>query len=916
MRSIRTAALVLSAIVAAACRDDRAPTAPLAPSGVAAANNSISVLGCVDPTLKLFPPTTDGSLSVDEEVLRLIGGAPGFGPGLFVDENRQSALSMWENLKKDKIDSRPLQSHIDNEAKFTLTQLGIGGIQDPDGAGLFNAVTGSIRVLDLIFRCTGTTPQSLPEPPEGFNAEWEIVHQQVETIIQQFTTTGGDVAVAFEGDALPDGTLLVIVGEQPADVQVNTPFPKLSNTVDVAIAGGQATKRLSILICPSPLIEHAVNHRAVIAHQFAAAPADAPVGQGVEYLDPAENGNLACPENVASHWRMEQGFFRQRVAQLATYAKKAWSFVGPKPLYAGHAAIGGTSDLGRLSPMVAVDPFVGTAITDVTIPTTTYGQAIEFTATLRVTEGPAAWVGQPVTASLPGMPLPLTLAALQVTTTLSDGKTQTDAIDENGIASFSFSEVNAGDHTADLTFPATLNLPANAPVFGASSLLDVPFHVNQAPLDVIPADATKVYGDPNPALTGEVQGLQYDDVITATYTTTATQQSDVSTADRTYPIAVAGVTAGTGTLLGNYVYDLGEHSALLSITQRPLGGTAADASRIYGDPNPEFGGTVTNGVSFTDGLVVNYVNTSVTTTPVGPAAAPTDPYVIRATLDGDAAANYINNIADGTLTITPRPLTGVINDQSKTQGQVNPGLTGTINGFVPNDGAIGTITTTALTESPAGTYPITLSLNSTNYVWTGTDGQLTVTAPDVEGFGTATIDGAFATGEWDNARAFPMTVAIPDGEPVPATLYVMNDADNVYFAIRFARSGVNLSQLNQFHFEFDNDNDGAGPEDGDEYLTLFVNAGTPLGTLSDAHRSGGGAEVTNDDTQGSGSFSNTGGFSIYEISQPLNSGESGDFALRAGDAVGFRMLLAIDGANSLYRGPFELYQPITIAGQP
>lgn len=727
MRSIRTAALVLSALVAAACSDNRLPTDPITASGAPPASNSLAITGqCVDVTLKLFRDlnTPANELTVDEEIKLLIAGSATFGPGLFVGDNRQSALTMWENLKKDKLDSRPLQSHINNEANFTLSQLGIGGIQDPDGGGLFNAVTGSIRVLDLIFRCTGTTPTSLPEPPAGFNAEWEIVHQQVSTIIQQFTTTGGDVAVAFDGDALPDGTLLVIVGAQPADVQVNTPFPKLSNTVDVAVAGGRPTKNLSVLVCPSPLIQHVVNHRAVIAHQFAPAPAGSPVGQGVEYLAPAERGNLTCPENVASHWSKEKGFFRQRVAQLATIAQKAWSFVGPKPLYAAHAAIGGITDLGRLSPMVAVDPFVETAITDVIIPETTYGQAIVFTATLRVSAGPAAWVGQPLTASLPGMPLPLTLAALQITTTLSDGKTQTDAIDETGVAHFSFSEVNAGDHTADLAFPTTLNLPANAPLFGGSSLQDVPFHVNQAPLDVVPANATKTYGDANPALTGEVQGLQYDDAITATYATTATQESFISTTDRTYPITAASVAAGAGTLLSNYVYDLAEHTALLSITRRTLGGNAANASRMYGEANPAFTGTVTNQVPapFNDGLTISYVNSSVATTGVGPGEPIADAYLIRSVLGGanGVAENYVDNIGDGTLTITHRVLSG-----GPTQPAADvmygeaiptsfPGALnvagGTGNALVPGDGVTASFVTSAVQGNFVGNYPIALQL--------------------------------------------------------------------------------------------------------------------------------------------------------------------------------------------------------------
>ena len=919
MRRICAAAITLTAIVVAACSGDRTPTAPT--SLAVALANSIATEGCVDRSLTLFrtPETPADELTVDEEVKLLIAGSPTFGPGLYIEDNRQSALSMWENIKNDKLLSRPLQSHIDNETKFTLNQLGIGGIQDPDGAGSFTAVTGSIRVLDLIFRCTGTRPTTVPEPPDGFNAEWAIVRQSFE--IQEFRTNGGNAGVFFEGDAVPDGTLLVLVGEQTEDVQVNSPFPKLSKTIDFALAGGTPTKKLSILVCKEPLASDEASHRGVIAHQKTARQTGDGPGAGVEYLPPAEIDRLACTVDVGSNWRMEKGFLRQRLAQLGSYAQKAWSFIGPKPLYAGHAAIGGSSDfIGGFSPLVAVDPYVETEITDVVIPETTYGQAINFTATLRVKAGPESWIGQPVTASLPGMPTPLTLDSLRITVTLSDGKTQTDTINADGVAEFSFSRVNAGDHLADLDFPETLNLPANAPLFGASSLLDVPFRVNQAPLDVIPAAASKTYGDVNPALTGDVQGEQYDEdsKIVATYTTTATQQSFISTAERTYPITVVSIAPaeGSGVLLSNYVYDLAEHSAFLTINTRTLAGNAAAASRVYGDPNPEFGGVITNPVSLSDGLVVTYTNSSIATTSVGPSTSPTpEAYLIEAVLSGPPLENYVNGITDGVLTITPRPLTGVIDDKSKQQGAVNPGLTGTVNGFVPGDGAIGTVTTTALTDSPIGSYPITLVVNSANYVWQGTDGVLTVVArQDVTGAGTATIDGTLGTGEWDNARTFAVTANLPGDGTTPATLYVMNDGANIYYAIRFQRAGVNLNSTNLFNIEIDTDQSGNASV-GDDYLTTFVSSEFPTGTLSDNHRSAAGVQT--DITHGSGAFRNADGVSVYEFSHPLNSDETGkDVALSPGTATSFLMVLQIDGAVTSFPGAPSNYQPLTIVETP
>ena len=52
---------------------------------------------------------------------------------------------------------------------------------------------------------------------------------------------------------------------------------------------------------------------------------------------------------------------------------------------------------------------------------------------------------------------------------------------------------------------------------------------------VTPADASRQYGDANPALTGTITGLVNNDAITATYTTTAVQSSPVVT----YPITAA-----------------------------------------------------------------------------------------------------------------------------------------------------------------------------------------------------------------------------------------------------------------------------------------------------------------------------------------------------------------------------------------
>ena len=94
----------------------------------------------------------------------------------------------------------------------------------------------------------------------------------------------------------------------------------------------------------------------------------------------------------------------------------------------------------------------------------------------------------------------------------------------------------------------------------------------------------------------------------------------------------------------------------------------------------------------------------------------------------------------GLLTVTPALLTVTADDKSKVSGENNPALTATFNGFV-NDDTQGSavsgspvITTTAITSSPVGSYPITIavgSLTAANYTFGFVDGTLAITPSQV-----------------------------------------------------------------------------------------------------------------------------------------------------------------------------------------
>ena len=85
-----------------------------------------------------------------------------------------------------------------------------------------------------------------------------------------------------------------------------------------------------------------------------------------------------------------------------------------------------------------------------------------------------------------------------------------------------------------------------------------------------------------------------------------------------------------------------------------------------------------------------------------------------------------------TLNVDKAPLTITASDCSKSQGEENPELTVTYNGFVNGDdvsalSTLPTVTTTATTNSPAGTYPITVNgASAANYNITYVNGTLTI----------------------------------------------------------------------------------------------------------------------------------------------------------------------------------------------
>ena len=212
--------------------------------------------------------------------------------------------------------------------------------------------------------------------------------------------------------------------------------------------------------------------------------------------------------------------------------------------------------------------------------------------------------------------------------------------------------------------------------------------VNKPPLTVVIDNATRVYGDPDPAFTGTITGLRGTDVITATYSSPATAGSPVGT----YPI-VPNFIDPAG-VLNNYNLIL--TTGTLTITPAPLSVTADNASRVYGDPNPVFTGAIV-GIKNGDNITATY-------TSVANAASPVGTYPIVANLIDftHKLSNYTVTKTDGVLTITQAPLTVTAADATRLYGDPNPVFTGTLVGIKNADAITATYSSPATVSQRCG----------------------------------------------------------------------------------------------------------------------------------------------------------------------------------------------------------------------
>jgi trimeric autotransporter adhesin len=187
-----------------------------------------------------------------------------------------------------------------------------------------------------------------------------------------------------------------------------------------------------------------------------------------------------------------------------------------------------------------------------------------------------------------------------------------------------------------ITGAGTVVMEADAAANGTYNAADATasIHVNTAPLTVTAANATRAYGAANPTFTGTYAGAVNGDVFTAAGSTTATATSP----NGSYRITPAV----TGTNLADYAVTY--VNGTLTVAQAVLNVGAANATRVYGTPNPAFTGSIAgavNGDQFSESF-----STAVT------QSSSAGTYAIVPAVAGTNLADYTVVVSPGILTVS------------------------------------------------------------------------------------------------------------------------------------------------------------------------------------------------------------------------------------------------------------------------
>jgi len=249
--------------------------------------------------------------------------------------------------------------------------------------------------------------------------------------------------------------------------------------------------------------------------------------------------------------------------------------------------------------------------------------------------------------------------------------------------------------------------------------------VGAASLVIRASSGTMTYGGSAPSISPTYSGFQNgDNANSLTTKPTCSTTASGTKAVGSYASSCSGASDSNYTI--TYV------PGSVSIGPAPLTITASSGTMTYGGTPPAITPTFTG---FVNGEGKSVLGSGLACTTAATATSSVGSYA--STCSGASDANYSISYVPGSVSVVPATLTVTANNVTKAFGAAVPTLTATITGFVngqtlATSGVTGQAlcTTTALSTSPGGTYPITCSLGTlgaSNYTFTFVGGTLTVT---------------------------------------------------------------------------------------------------------------------------------------------------------------------------------------------
>ncbi|PND36431.1 hypothetical protein C1O66_22350 [Paucibacter aquatile] len=278
-----------------------------------------------------------------------------------------------------------------------------------------------------------------------------------------------------------------------------------------------------------------------------------------------------------------------------------------------------------------------------------------------------------------------------------------DVVTISGTPTASFADANAG--TAK---PVTLTGLTLSGSDAGNYTLSGSFtgSIDARPITISATSKSKVYGNIDPALTWSLSSgsLIGNDPLNVVLQRTAGENVG------SYAISAAAS--------GNSNYLITSINGALTIEQRPITVTADNKSKVYGNADPSLSYQISSG---------NLVGSDALSGALSRAAGEN---VGSYTIDASALSNsnYAITAQNGSLSISPRPLTVTADNKSKVYGNADPSLSYQISSgnLVGSDALSGALSRAA--GENVGSYTIDASaLSNSNYAITALPGQLAVT---------------------------------------------------------------------------------------------------------------------------------------------------------------------------------------------